>query len=235
MLNHNFGGAHSGSRELRVDVIRKIDVATDLVELDSVRAERRLLLLLAVVMRVIVGMVKDSRTMGVLVAVVMVSMFVAVGISIVLVEERIFRVIRNRWASGMVVWVIMRVVMNVKVAWVIMRMIVGVVVRVVVRVIVIMRVIMGVIMIVIVFMGTLHALDNNIIMRITIIRNEYTSVIIASELDCIRVNLGHGSNDSLTICLKDSSGLGDSSCSKLRVSTWVSCRISSNDVQINAM
>lgn len=127
--------------------------------------------------------------------------------------------IRFRWAAGVVVWMIM-------------RMIVGVVVWVIVMV---MRVIMGVIMIVIVFMGTLHALDNDIIVRITIVRNEYTSVIIASELDCIRVDLGHGGNDSLTICLKDSSGLGDSSCSKLRVSTWVSCRISSNDVQINAM
>ena len=69
---------------------------TDLVELDSVRAERSLLLLLAVVMRVIVGMVMDSRAVGVVVFVVTVSMLVAVGISVVLVEMRIFRVIRDR-------------------------------------------------------------------------------------------------------------------------------------------
>ena len=264
MLDYDFGGAYSGSRELRIDVIREIDMATDLVELDSMRAERRLLLLLAVVMRVIVGMVKDSWAVGVVVAVVMVmvSMLVAVAISIVLVEVRIFRVIRDSWAVGVVVavvmvsmlvavaisimvmevrilwavgvvvwvivWVIMRVVMNVKVTWVIMRMVVGVVMRVVM--------VMGMIMIVIVvIMGTLHALDNNIIMRITIVRNEYTSVIIASELDSIRVDLRHGGNNSLTICLKDGSGLGDSSCSKLRVSAWVSCRISSNNVKFNAM
>lgn len=71
-------------------------MATDLVELDSVRAERSLLLLLAVVMRVIVGMVMDSRAVGVVVFVVTVSMLVAVGISVVLVEMRIFRVIRDR-------------------------------------------------------------------------------------------------------------------------------------------
>ena len=219
VLDHDFCWADSSGSELRVNVVTDLDVATNLVQLDSVGAER-LLLGLVVVMRVIFRAIRDCWAMRVVVSVTMAVVLVTVGIPVMLVEVRIGR------SMLVVVWVIMRVVMLVEV----MRMIMRVIVRVVVIVIVVMVMFM-----IMVIMARLHAIKNNIIMRVTIVRNEYTSVIIASELDCIRVDLGHGGNDSLTICLKDSSGLGDSSCSKLRVSTWVSCRISSNDVQINAM
>ena len=164
VLDHDFCWADSSGSELRVNVVTDLDVATDLVQLDSVGAER-LLLGLVVVMRVIFRAIRDCRAMRVVVSVTM---------AVVLVEVRIGR------SMLVVVWVIMRVVMLVEV----MRMIMRVIVRVVVIVIVVMVMFM-----IMVIMARLHAIKNNIIMRVTIVRNEYTSVIIASQLDSIRVDL----------------------------------------------
>ena len=175
VLDHDFCWAHSSGSELRVNVVTDLDVATDLVQLDSVGAER-LLLGLIVVMRVIVRVFRDSWAMGVVVGVSMAIVLVAVGVPIMLMEVRIFRAIRDCWAMR----VIMRVIMLVEV----MRMIMRVIVRVVVIVVMVMVMVM-----IMVIMARLHALNNNIIMRVTIVRNEYTSVIIASKLDSIRVDL----------------------------------------------
>jgi len=52
---------------------------------------------------------------------------------------------------------------------------------------------------------TFHAWNNNIIVRVSIVSNEYAASVIASQFDSVRVDLADWSNNRLSIWSLDNS------------------------------
>ena len=77
--------------------------------------------------------------------------------------------------------------------------------------------------------------DKHIIVRVAIVRDQSTSIVVTSKLDLRRVNLINGSVDALTIMLDDG-GVGiDSCCSDLRVCAGCNCNVSTNILEGEAV
>ena len=74
-----------------------------------------------------------------------------------------------------------------------------------------------------------------VVMRITIIRDQRTSVQVAGELQLLGVNLVHGYNQRLSVDLYDSLVSRDSRGSKLSIDMRMRLDVASNDLKVDTV
>ena len=74
-----------------------------------------------------------------------------------------------------------------------------------------------------------------VVMRITIIRDQRTSVQVAGELKLLGVNLVHWNNERLSVDLYDSLVSIDSRGSKLSIDMRVGLDVASNDLKVDTV
>ena len=74
-----------------------------------------------------------------------------------------------------------------------------------------------------------------VVMRITIIRDQRTSVQVAGELQLLGVNLVHGYNQRLSVDLHDSLVSRDSRGSKLSIDMRMRLDVASNDLKVDTV
>ena len=80
-----------------------------------------------------------------------------------------------------------------------------------------------------------RSLDMDIIVGITVIRDQGTTLHIAGKFNFIRIDLVHRGVDSLTIVLDDSHIAGDGGLGKLRVYVWAYLNVAADSVELDSM
>ena len=83
--------------------------------------------------------------------------------------------------------------------------------------------------------GMVHSTNDHVVVRVAIVWDERTSIIIASKLNLRWVNLIDRSVDALTVVLDDCSVAIYSSCSELSVNARRNCDVTTDIVQGEAV
>ena len=69
---------------------------------------------------------------------------------------------------------------------------------------------------------------DDIVMRVSIVRDQYTSIVVASKFDGVKIDLVHGSEERLSIVLDHDSARVNCSGSELRVNIFANFNVSTD-------